>query len=164
MHAIRYAWEQVSQSTIKNCFAKAKFIDAEIQTEPDANELLEIWEALPAEEKRQDNEQIELTDYLEADDRLAAGGSLSLEEIAVMVGNKEMEQEDVNSNDADTIEEECISFQDAQRASATLRKFMQQRNGVLDEMQACDRIDKEMHEIRKRSNRQLTILECFGHA
>ena len=81
-----------------------------------------------------------------------------------MVGNKEMELEDVNSNDADTIEEECISFQDAQRASAILRKFMQQRSGGLDAMQACDRIDKEMHEIRKRSNRQLTILECFGHS
>ncbi|KII69440.1 hypothetical protein RF11_11085 [Thelohanellus kitauei] len=34
-----------------NCFAKAQFIKDEIQTEAQDEELIEVWEALPSEEK-----------------------------------------------------------------------------------------------------------------
>ena len=43
LHVARRAWEQVSESTIRNCFAKAKFVEEEIQIEePEDAELLEI--------------------------------------------------------------------------------------------------------------------------
>ena len=82
LHVVRCAWEQVSESTIRNCFAKAKFSEEKYQSEPDDAELLEIWEALPAEEKIHENEEIELSDFLEADERLETGGSSTLEDIA----------------------------------------------------------------------------------
>ena len=40
LHVVQCAWEQVSKSTIRNCFAKPKFIEEEYQTEPDDAELL----------------------------------------------------------------------------------------------------------------------------
>ena len=82
LHDARRAWEQVGKSLIRNCFAKAKFIEEEIQTEAQDAELLEIWEALPAEEKMHENVEIELSNFLEAVERLATGGSFTLEEIA----------------------------------------------------------------------------------
>ena len=66
-----------------------KFI--EYQTESDDAELIEIWEALPAEEKIYQNKEIELSDFLEADERLETRGSFTLEHIAEeMLGNKEL--------------------------------------------------------------------------
>ena len=160
LHIVRCAWEQVSESTIRNCFAKAKFSKEEYQSEPDDAELLEIWEALPAEEKMHKNEEIELSDFLEADERLETGGSFTLENIAEeMLGREEpVESED----DEVTIEEETISFENAQRAWSTVRKFMQQRSEKLGVMQACDRLENEIHEIRRKNMRQLTILQSFG--
>ena len=160
LHVVRCAWEQVSESTIRNCFAKAKFSEEEYQSEPDDAGLLEIWEALSAEEKMHENEEIKLSDFLEADERLETGGSFTLEDIAEkMLGReKPVESED----DEVTIEEETISFENAQRAWSTVRKFMQQRSEKLGVMQACDRLENEIHEIRRKNMRQLTILQSFG--
>ena len=74
LHIVQCVWEKVSESTIRKCFAKAKFIKEEYQTEPDNAELLEIWEALPAKEKKYKNEEIELSDFLRADGQQGAGG------------------------------------------------------------------------------------------
>ena len=82
LHVVRCAWEQDSESMMRNCFGKAKFSVEEYQSEPDDTELLEIWEALPAKEKIHKNEKIELSDFLEADERLETGGSFTLEDIA----------------------------------------------------------------------------------
>ncbi|KII69932.1 Tigger transposable element-derived protein 4 [Thelohanellus kitauei] len=68
LHVARRAWEQVGKSTIRNCFAKAKFIKEEIQTDAKDAELIETWEALAAEEKMHESEEIELSDFLEAAD------------------------------------------------------------------------------------------------
>ena len=126
LHA-RRAWEQVGKSTIRNCFAKAKFIEEEIQTEAQDAELLEIWEALPAEEKMQENGEIELSDFVEADERLATGGSFTLEEIAeeMLCSAEPVESED----DVTTVDEEIVPFEEAQRSWSTVRKFIQQRSG-----------------------------------
>ena len=160
LHVVRCAWEQVSESTIRNCFAKAKFSEEEYQSETDDAELLEIWEALPAEEKMHENEEIELSDFLEADERLETGGSFTLEDIAEEMLSRE---EPVESEDDEvTIEEETISFENAQRAWSTVRKFMQQRSEKLGVMQACNRLENEIHEIRRKNMRQLTILQSFG--
>ena len=114
LHVVRCDWEQVSESTIRNCFAKVKFSEEEYQSEPDDAELLEIWEALLAEEKIHENEEIELSDFLDADERLETGGSFTLEDIAVKMlsGEKPVESED----DEVTVEEETILFENAQRA------------------------------------------------
>ena len=141
LHVAQYAWEQVSKLTIRNCFAKAKFI----RTEPQDAEMLEIWKALPAEEKMHENEEIELPDFLEADERLATGGSFMLEEIAEeMLYNEEL----VESEDEVIVEEEIVLFEEAQRAWITVRKFIQQTSRKPGVMQACDRLDNEMNEIR----------------
>ncbi|XP_071449353.1 tigger transposable element-derived protein 4-like [Hetaerina americana] len=52
LHVARRAWEQVSKSTIRNCFAMAKYIEEEIHSEAQDAELLEIWGSLPAEEMK----------------------------------------------------------------------------------------------------------------
>ena len=112
IHDVRCAWEQVSKSTIRNCFAKAKFSEEEYQSEPDHAELLEIWEALPAEKKINKNKEIELFDSLEADEHLEMGGSFTLEDIAekMLSREKPVERED----DEVTAEKETISFENAQ--------------------------------------------------
>ena len=160
LHVVRCAWEQVSKSTIRNCFAKAKFIEEKYRTEPDDAELLEIWEALPAEEKMYQNEEIEMSDFLEADERLETAESFTLEEIAeeMLGSNKPVESE----KDEVTVEEEIILYKNAQRAWSTIRKLMQQRSGKLGVMQGFDRLEDEMHEIRRKNMRQLTILQSFG--
>ncbi|CAI9731735.1 Hypothetical predicted protein [Octopus vulgaris] len=137
------------------------FIEGEIQIEPEDAELLEIWKALPPEEKTHENETIELFDFLSADDRLVTGGSFTLEEIAKEVMHNE---EPVESEDDEVIvEEEYVSFADAQRAWSTIRKFMQQQSsGKPSVMQACDRLDNEMNEIRRKKMRQPTILRASG--
>ena len=160
LHVVRCAWEQVSESTIRNCFTKAKFSKEEYQSEPDDAELLEIREALPAEEKIHENEVIELSDFLEADERLETGESFTLEDIAEKMSIREKPVE--NEDDEVTIEEETILFENAQRAWSTVRKFMQQRSEKLGVMQACNRIENEMHEIRRKNMRQLTILQSFS--
>ncbi|CAI9727700.1 Hypothetical predicted protein [Octopus vulgaris] len=161
LHVARRAWEQVSELTIKNCFAKAKFIEEEIQIEPEDAELLEIWKALPPEEKTHENETIELFDFLSADDRLVTGGSFTLEEKAKEVMHNE---EPVESEDDEVIvEEEYVSFADAQRAWSTIRKFMQQQSSEKSSvMQTCDGLDNEINEIRRKKMRQPTIFESFG--
>ena len=159
LHVVRCAWEQVSESTMRNSFAKVKFIEEECQTEPDGAELLEIWEALPAEEKMYENEKIELSDFLEADERLETGESFTLEEIAEdMLGSKEPVE---SENDEGTVEEEMILFENAQRTWSTVRRFMKQRSGKLGVIQSCDRLEDEMHEICRKNMRQLTI-QSFG--
>ena len=152
----RRAWEQVGKSTIRNCFAKAKFIEEEIQTEAQDAELLEIWEALPAEEKMHENGEIELSDFLEADESLATGGSFTLEEMLCSAEPVESEDDEI------TVEEEIVPFEETQRAWSTVRKFMQQRSGKPGVIQACDRLDNGMHEIRRKKKLQPTILESFG--
>ena len=160
LHIIRRAWEQVSESTIRNCFVKAKFIEEEIQSEPDDVDLLEIWEALPSEEKMQESEVIDLSDFLEADERLETGGSFTLDEIAeeMLRSEEPIESEDVGEN---KVEDEIVSLEEAQRAWITVRKFMQQRSGKASVMQACDRLDDEVHEIHRKNMRQLTIPQEF---
>ncbi|XP_077972730.1 52 kDa repressor of the inhibitor of the protein kinase-like [Styela clava] len=119
--------KRVSESTIRNCFLKAKFIEEEIQFELDDVDLLEIWEALPAEEKMQENEEIELSDFLEADERIETGGFFTLDEIAEEMLRSEEPLKSVD--DEIHVEEEIVSFEDAQQAWRTVRKFMQQRSG-----------------------------------
>ena len=138
---------------------KAKFIEEEIQSEPDDVNLLEIWEALPAEEKMQENEEIELSDFLEADERLETGGSFTLDEIAeeMLRSEEPIESEDNEIN----VEDKIVSFEEAQRAWSTVWKFMQQRSGKPSVMQACDQIDDEVHEICRKNMRQLTIPQSF---
>ena len=136
------------------------FIEEEYQTESDDAELLEIWEALPAEEKMYQNEEIELSDFLEADERLETRESFTLEQIAEeMLGNKELAE---SENDEVTVEEEIVLFKNAQRAWSTVRELMQQRSGKLGVMQVCDRLEDEMHKICRKNMRQLTILQSFG--
>ena len=160
LHVARRAWEQVGKSTIGNCFAKAKFIEGEIQTEAHDAELIEIWEALPAEEKMHANREIELSDFLEADERLATGGSSTLKEITE---EKLCSEEPVESGDDDiTVEEDGILFEEARHTWSTVRKFMQQRSGKPGVIQACDRLDNEMLVIRQKKMRQSKILESFG--
>ena len=160
LHVVRCVWEQVSKSTIKNCFTKAKFNEEKYQSEPDDAELLEIWEALPAEEKIHENKEIEPSDFLETDERLETGGTFTLEDIAEEMLSRE---KPVKSEDDEvTVEEETISFENAQRAWSTVRKFMQQRSNKLGVMQACDCLENETHEVRRKNMRQLTILQSFG--
>uniref|UniRef100_A0A915EAU3 Uncharacterized protein n=1 Tax=Ditylenchus dipsaci TaxID=166011 RepID=A0A915EAU3_9BILA len=105
--------------------------------------------------------EIDLSDFLEADERLATGGTLTLQEIADEV----MRQEDSDIDEEDLIvEEEEVSFKEAERAMSTVRKFMQQESGKLTEMQVCDKLEDEMQEIRQKKMRQPTILECFRQA
>ena len=107
-----------------------------------------------------ENEEIELSDFLEADERLETGGSFTLEDIAKeMLGSEELVE---SEDDEGTVVEETISFENAQRAWSTVRKFMQQRSEKLGVMQACDRLEDEMHEIRRKNMRQLTIPQSFG--
>ena len=113
LHIAWCAWEQVSKSTIRNCFAKVKFVKEEIQIEPEDAELLKIWEALPAEEKMHENKEIKLSDFLKADKCLTTGGSIMLEEIAKMLSHKEL----VDSEDVEvTTKEEIVLFKEAQQA------------------------------------------------
>ena len=159
LHIVCRAWEQVSESTIRNCFVKAKFIEEEIQSEPDDVDLLEIWEALPAKEKMQENKEIELSDFLEADEHLETGGFFTLDEIVEEMLRSE---EPIESKDNEiNVEDEIVLFEEAQQAWSTVRKFMQQRSGKPSVMQACDWLDDEVHEIRRKNMRQLTIPQSF---
>ena len=162
LHVVWCTWEQVSKSMIRNCFVKPKFIEEEYQTEPDDAELLKIWEALPAEEKMYQNKEIELSDFLKADECLETAGSFTLKEIAEeMLDNKEPVE---SENDEVTVEEEIISFENAQQAWSTLQKFMQQRSRKLGMMQACNRLEDKMHEIRRKSMCQLRFFRVLGWA
>ena len=152
LHVVQRAWEQVSELTIRNCFAKAMFIREEIQTEPEDVELLDIWEALPAEEKMHENEKIELSDFLEADNCLAIGGCFTLEEIVEEMLHSEEPVE--NEGDQLTVVEEIASFEEAQCAWSIVRKFMQQRSGKPGVVLACDQLDNEMDEIRRKEMHQ----------
>ncbi|KII70405.1 hypothetical protein RF11_00190 [Thelohanellus kitauei] len=64
LHVAQSAWKEVGNSTMRTCFAKAKFIKVEIQTE------------------EQDVKPIYLFDFPQADERLDTSGSFTLEEIA----------------------------------------------------------------------------------
>ena len=68
---IRNAWKQISNSTILNCFAKSNLVDNNnFQENTTDLELNSIWENLPSEDKMYDKEQIELNEFLKADNNL----------------------------------------------------------------------------------------------
>ena len=161
LHFVRRAWDLVSISTIKNSFAKANFLedDTGLQTETEDAELLEIWTLLPPDEKRHEDETIELSDFLDADERLATGGSLTIEDIAEEILRSEDPEDD---EDEDAEEEINVPFEQVQRAWCTVRRFFQQRSEKPDVLHACDRLDNELFEIRRMKMRQPTILESFG--
>ena len=115
---------------------------------------METWEALPAEEKLYEGEQIKLVDFLETDEPQGTGGSLSVEEIAEMLSNEQQDEDD-----GEEIIEEKVFLQEAQRACSTLRKFMQQRSANLEVLRACDRLEDEVHAILRKNKPQLTIKE-----
>ncbi|KII71435.1 hypothetical protein RF11_02951 [Thelohanellus kitauei] len=98
-------------------------------------------------------------DFLEADELLATGGSFMLKQIAeaMTCGEEQVESED----DDITVEEDVFSFDDAQRSLITMKKFIEQRSGKPSEIQACDRLDNEMHVIRQKKIPQPTILLSF---
>ena len=91
------------------------FCEEEYQTEPNDAEL-EIREALPAKEKMQKNKEIKLSDFLEVNEPLETGGSFTLKEITEMLDNKELVK---SEDDEVTVEEEIISFENAQWAWST---------------------------------------------
>ena len=105
--------------------------------------------------KMHENKEIKLPDFLEADECVATGGSFMLEE---MLYNEEL----VESKDEVIVEEEIVLFEEAQHAWITVQKFMQQTSGKPGVMQACDRLDNEMNEIRRKKMCQPTIFESFG--
>jgi hypothetical protein len=107
-----------------------------------------------------EGEEVELADFLEADERLATGGFFTLEEIAEEVMRST--DSDESEEDEPLIEDVPTSFEEAQRALSTVRKFMVRNSGEFDVMQACDRLEDKMQEIRQKKMRQLTILESFG--
>ncbi|KII63419.1 hypothetical protein RF11_02228 [Thelohanellus kitauei] len=96
LHVARRAWEKFGKSTIRNCFAKAKFIKLEIQTEAQDAKLIEIWEALTTDEKMHQNGDLERSNFLRGDERLRTGGSFILEEIAeeILWSEEPVERED----------------------------------------------------------------------
>ena len=100
-----------------------------------------MWEELPAEEKMHEDEEIELSDFLEADERLVTGGVFTLEEML-------LSEEPVESEDDAEVEEEIVPSE-AQRAWKTVRKFLHQRSGKTW-VQACDQLYNEMREISKK--------------
>ena len=53
-----------------------------------------------------------------------------------------------SEDDEGTVQEETISFENAQRAWRTVRKFMQKRSEKVSVMQACDRLENEIYENR----------------
>ncbi|KII73145.1 hypothetical protein RF11_13296 [Thelohanellus kitauei] len=69
----------------------------------------------------QDEELIELFDFLEADERLSTSGSYTLKEISeeILCSGEAVESED----DDFTVKEEAVSFDGAQRTWSTARKF-----------------------------------------
>ena len=104
-----------------------------------------------------EDQEIELCDFLEADDRLVTGGVFTLKEIAEKML---LSEEPVENEDDAEVDEEIVPSE-AQRAWTTVRKFLQQRSGKTSVMQAYDQLDNEMREISKNLC-QLTILESFG--
>ena len=119
LHDARRSWEQVGKSTSRSASQRSGTVSRrpssskeEIQTEAQDAELLKIWEALPAEEKMHENWEIELSDFLEANERLVTGGSFTLEEIAeeMLCSAELVESED----DEITVQEEIVPFEEAQ--------------------------------------------------
>lgn len=160
LRLVRDAWDRVTGATIRNCFVKAKFVEEEAQTDTEDAELVELWEALPAEERIHDGEEIELSDFMEADERVATDGILTLEEIAedhLRTGDSE------GSDDEELIlEERTVTIAEAQCAMITVRRFLEQNSSKVGVMKLFDQLDDEMQKIRHDKMRQPTIMESFG--
>ena len=122
LHIARRAWSQVSKSKIRNCLSKAKFIEEKIQTEVQVAELLDICEALTAKKEMHENEEIEMSDFLKANERITTCGPFTLAEITE---DMLFDEEPVVSKDGHiTVEKEVVLFEEAQCAWSTVRKFM----------------------------------------
>jgi hypothetical protein len=156
LHLIHCAWNQVSESTIKNCFGKANFYEkVQIEEDSDDSELISVWEKLPSEEKMNENEVIELSDFIEADERLEIGGSFSLEEIAKDLCSEK------NAESDDGHKEKVVSFNEAYQDWCIVRKFVQERCTDLSVMRASDCIENEMSKLCRKNLRQLTIAQSL---
>ncbi|KII68343.1 hypothetical protein RF11_06787 [Thelohanellus kitauei] len=114
--------------------------------------MIEIWEALPEEENIHEHGR---SNPLGVSKPMSSSG---LEIADVMMCSEEL----VETEDDDrTVEEKVVSYEEGQRAWSTVRKFMEQRSGKPGEIQACDRLDNQMHLIHEKKIRQPTILERF---
>ena len=99
----------------------------------------------------EEEEEIELDDFLEADDRLATDGAFTLEEIAEEVLRRE-DPEDEEDNEP-IIEGRVVSFEEAQRGLIAVREYLVKNSGKTGVMKACDLLDDEIQEIRRKKQR-----------
>jgi hypothetical protein len=130
-----------------------------VQADEEDEELSRLWASLPQNERVDEDEEIDLSDFLEADDRLATDGAFTLEEIVEEVLYADQD----GSDDGEAvIEQRKISTSEAQSAMTTIRMYLEENGADANVMKACDQLEDKIHDLRVQKLRQPTIMESFG--
>ncbi|XP_054717450.1 tigger transposable element-derived protein 4-like [Uloborus diversus] len=158
---IDYAWRNVTAETIKNSFIKAGFGE-KIHRQEEVQEIedfdIELQDSDWMEIKRSMEVDVSFEDFVNVDDSVAACGVFTDEEII-----KEVQ---VNSEDDDDETEQTeipkINKKDAEKATETLRNFLESQDSISEEGFTAIAKLKRIVEEMKTVNHQ-TLLTAFFH-
>lgn len=147
------AWQNVSQTTIQNCFRACGFVKEGLHTCANYEHNFSIdvdtldWDRLPQ------SEEITFDDFVHFDDDLAVTGILTDEDI--------LAEEDGEISDDDGDDAPTISFKEAKACINTLRQFMSTHLVKDDVFSAIVTLDNNIDRARQQSLRQKKITDFF---
>ncbi len=131
LHYITAAWEDVSDKTIKNCFRKAGFLEADSNLDSDVDESIVDTDVL----EKVKASGINIDDYVSVDDMLVTGEEQSLDEIITEFQSAATEGEDDESDDdEENTPEPPPSKSDAFNSLGVLRHYLTSLPNVPEEI------------------------------
>jgi len=128
MRMADFAWRNVTEKTIKNCFMKAGFTSENILTTHETGEVVSVEKATEEERMNAEhwasiqkklNTDIPFEDFVNVDNEVLTCGTMTDEEIVASV-NSEMSDEE---NEEYQQEQENVSVKEAEKAIQVLRHF-----------------------------------------
>ena len=170
MHYLQQAWNNVTETTIANCYRKAGFKtiddtettdDIETEIEDDPLDDLPLSRLVGA--------NFTLSDYVSVDDDLPTCETLTDEAIVddIIAARDVMPEDDDDDDDMtgdhDIVPVEPPTVDLALKACSTLRLFLQQQTDVTDILEKLCAIDKCVTQIdlSKRCAKQSMITDFF---
>ncbi|XP_077524980.1 uncharacterized protein LOC144136487 [Amblyomma americanum] len=158
MHVLVCAWEQVTPSTIANCFHHCGFAARSMEESGDDGSP----EPLPVA-VRAVLQDISFDDYIEVDSDAAVCGARCDEDIvAEIVGEQSVPEEGEDEDDDEEQEPVCPSAAEVMGALNVARLFFSFEEGEEDSLRRIRALEDRVTTVALREKKQKMITDCFA--
>ncbi|XP_077507331.1 uncharacterized protein LOC144116507 [Amblyomma americanum] len=158
MHMLVCAWEQVTSSTIANCFHHCGFAAGSMEESGDDGSR----EPLPAA-VRAVLQDVSFDDYVQVDSDAAVCGARSDEDIvAEIVGEQSVPEEAEDEDDDEEQEPVRPSAAEVMGALNVARLFFSFEEGEEDSLRRIRALEDRVTTVALREKKQKMITDCFA--